>query len=400
MNRGLCAVRWRWSLLALALCAGCERGSTAGVSSGSDACLSSEERDFWLDADGDGYGDADESVRACAAPSGYVSNGDDCDDTDALVHPGAPDDQCNGVDNNCDGVADSEAEQVTRYPDRDGDGWGVLEEEEQGCLPSDSEVASGWVSQPGDCDDEDPAVFPGAPQLCDGKANPCAGEVDEGLRGTGASCPAVSCDDVFHDSGGDSGRYWLADGEESYEAWCEMREDGGYTVLTTALIAEREWVDFQLVGIGSPDGAWSAGYDEDTFWMRPTRPADFVGDDCQAVVVRANLHLPFAFTAWEGSFTATHLGKDTVEAFWGEGRDGPLPCDGAVLFGAQFEFPIKLGGDWGEHAELTSGLTVTWDWIETSRATSRIIWEVNDFEREGEPSSSYLRVDDLLIRVR
>ncbi|TVQ92147.1 MAG: hypothetical protein EA397_07245, partial [Deltaproteobacteria bacterium] len=355
---------------------------------------------FWLDGDGDGYGHADESVRACVAPTGYVSNAEDCDDSDASVHPGAPDDQCNGVDNNCDGVADSEAEQVTRYPDRDGDGWGVLEEEEQGCLPLDSEVSNGWVSQPGDCDDEDPWVYPGAAQRCDGKANPCEGEVDEGLRGTGPACPARSCDDVFHDSGGESADYWLADGEESYEAWCEMRADGGYTALTGKLVAEREWVSFSLVGLGSPDGAWSAGFEGDTFWLRPTRPSDFAGDACRTVVVRANLDLPFTFTAWEGSFEATHMGKDTVPAEWAHSMSGPPPCQGAVLFGAQNELPIKEGGEWGHNVELTTGRSEAWGWRELGRERSRITWEVNDFEVEGGGADSYLQVDELSILVR
>ncbi|MFT4976396.1 MAG: hypothetical protein ACI8S6_002293, partial [Myxococcota bacterium] len=37
---------------------------------------------FYADTDGDGFGNASESTEACEPPSGYVSVGNDCDDTD------------------------------------------------------------------------------------------------------------------------------------------------------------------------------------------------------------------------------------------------------------------------------------------------------------------------------
>jgi hypothetical protein len=41
---------------------------------------------WYLDSDGDGYGDPDRSLVSCQAPSAYVDNGDDGDDTDAGVY--------------------------------------------------------------------------------------------------------------------------------------------------------------------------------------------------------------------------------------------------------------------------------------------------------------------------
>ena len=41
---------------------------------------------WYMDSDGDGYGDPARSVYACLAPSAYVSNGADSDDTDSSVH--------------------------------------------------------------------------------------------------------------------------------------------------------------------------------------------------------------------------------------------------------------------------------------------------------------------------
>lgn len=59
---------------------------------------------FYADNDQDGYGDPGQPVEACEAPVGYVSNATDCDDLDAAVFPGAPDDSTDGIDQNCDGV--------------------------------------------------------------------------------------------------------------------------------------------------------------------------------------------------------------------------------------------------------------------------------------------------------
>ena len=64
---------------------------------------------WYLDADGDGFGDANESIAAsCEATSGYVTNGVDCDDAAAGIFPGAIED-CDGIDNNCDGQVDEGA---------------------------------------------------------------------------------------------------------------------------------------------------------------------------------------------------------------------------------------------------------------------------------------------------
>ncbi len=44
---------------------------------------------YYRDADGDGYGDDSDTLVACSLPSGYVSQGGDCDDANAAVHPNA-----------------------------------------------------------------------------------------------------------------------------------------------------------------------------------------------------------------------------------------------------------------------------------------------------------------------
>ncbi len=60
---------------------------------------------WFADIDGDGFGNASTALKRCISPSGYVSNGLDCDDDPndcgANCHPGR-DDVCDGVDNDCD----------------------------------------------------------------------------------------------------------------------------------------------------------------------------------------------------------------------------------------------------------------------------------------------------------
>ena len=62
--------------------------------------------DWYADADGDGYGDADVVTNDCVQPSGYTAAADDCDDTDAATNPDAPELCGTGVDEDCNDVID------------------------------------------------------------------------------------------------------------------------------------------------------------------------------------------------------------------------------------------------------------------------------------------------------
>ena len=63
---------------------------------------------YYLDTDGDGYGDPNATVQSCDTPTGVADNGADCDDSDPSVHPGA-DELNNEVDDDCDGDIDEGA---------------------------------------------------------------------------------------------------------------------------------------------------------------------------------------------------------------------------------------------------------------------------------------------------
>ena len=61
---------------------------------------------WYVDADGDGYGDDASSETTCTPAEGMVDRGGDCDDTDDAVHPAATEVCNDGADNDCDGTPD------------------------------------------------------------------------------------------------------------------------------------------------------------------------------------------------------------------------------------------------------------------------------------------------------
>lgn len=114
-----------------------------------------EDSDY--DVDGDGF-DAVEG------------GGDDCDDADPTIRPGATE-LCNGLDDDCDGVTDPVGADGSAYyyDDTDEDGFGDPATQQIACAPP-----AGTVTNADDCDDTDPATWPGAPAIpCDGHDNDC-----------------------------------------------------------------------------------------------------------------------------------------------------------------------------------------------------------------------------------
>ena len=95
---------------------------------------------------------------------------EDCDDNDPNAYPGA-DEVCDDADNDCNGEID-DGLFSTYYPDEDGDGFGIGAQAFEGDACAIPEAAA---LDPGDCDDGDAAIHPGAADVCDGIDNDCDG---------------------------------------------------------------------------------------------------------------------------------------------------------------------------------------------------------------------------------
>ncbi|MBM4394664.1 MAG: putative metal-binding motif-containing protein [Deltaproteobacteria bacterium] len=215
---------------------------------GKDPPGSTDCKPWYLDEDGDGFGDP--YLMAClCGPSGKYASllPDDCDDSEAAARPGAIE-TCDGLDNDCDGAEDEGSDEPCQTDCGSGtrpcDGGKLGDctapplnhcvRYDQGCAPfttcaacppeppescngedddcdgvpddgvqtafwrdadgdgwgdpddaaSACEAPVGYVDRADDCDDGQAAVSPDASETCNGIDDDCSGQADEGLLGT------------------------------------------------------------------------------------------------------------------------------------------------------------------------------------------------------------------------
>ena len=178
---------------------------------------------YYLDNDGDGFGQSASSVVTCVGvPSGYAAADGDCDDSSDAAYPGAPE-LCAtvGVDNDCDGSVDdidaNAADKVQYYSDSDGDGYTLS----TGALFCPGTTNAGYLASPSspvDCDDSSDAAYPGAPELC------ATVGVDNDCDGSTADVDADAADKVLFYSDGDGDGYTLSTGA----LFCPGTTNAGY----------------------------------------------------------------------------------------------------------------------------------------------------------------------------
>lgn len=127
---------------------------------------------WYADADGDGFGNPADSQVVCNQPAGYVSNPDDCDDTDDTLNPDAIE-ECDDDDDDCDGVVDDGC-------DDDGDDFC-----DDDLTTPGGPVPAVCPNGAGDCDDASAAVNPDAVEICNSVDDDCDGAIDEGCDDDG-----------------------------------------------------------------------------------------------------------------------------------------------------------------------------------------------------------------------
>ncbi len=311
-----------------------------------DPTLDTSSASTWyLDFDDDGFGGARYSVAACAAPSGYVADSTDCDDTRASVSP-AGTEVCDAadLDEDCDGAADDDdtgaSGASTWYADADGDGYGV-----GGTTVSACDVPSSYVDNDDDCDDTDVAVNPGAAEVCD------PDDVDEDCNGLADDADTAGDASFYYDGDGDgfgdasiavtgcdASTLWVANDED-----CDDDDNGDYP-LATEVVGNADDEDC--------DGGELCWLDADDDGYLPASPGTVVSADADCSDASEALTTSAAGDCDDASAAASPAGVESCNLVDDD-------CDGTVDDGVGSIFYADTDTDgYGDASSTTLACSV------------------------------------------
>jgi hypothetical protein len=151
--------------------------AVTGSDNGSDITIGAPST-FYSDADGDGYGDANNSIQSCIQPGGYVADNTDCDDNNGAINPA-----------------------TVWALDNDNDGYYAGQPVTQCTSPGTGYVIT-TTQQAGDCNDNNANVSPGAVEVCgNGIDDNCDGQIDEGCSAPGLPVISINNATVYESDG-------------------------------------------------------------------------------------------------------------------------------------------------------------------------------------------------------
>ncbi len=247
---------------------------------------------FYIDADGDGYGSAT-PVLACDLPEGAAISADDCDDSTAERHPGATE-LCDDadLDEDCDGAAENADPDSTNlqsyWVDADLDGIG-------GSTPvSACDLADGIADRNDDCDDSHPGTYPGGTEVCDEAEadEDCDGlidDLDDSATGQTSWYPDLDGDGY----GGEGGATTACDAPAGTGPGAEDCDDGDPALHPGADEADcTDPVDYNCDGVVAFSDTDADGYaacedcNDNNVTVRPggTETCNGDDDDCDGTV--------------------------------------------------------------------------------------------------------------------
>jgi hypothetical protein len=140
------------------------------------------------DSDRDGFyaAGAPSECRCTAAGIFDSTRSGDCDDTNKDVFPGATETCATPFDDDCDGSSNERDAEgcTTYYADNDRDTYGSPESQ-CWCAP----VGTYTATVPGDCNDSNPTIHPGADEMCNSRDDDC----NTGTTDGATECPEFCC---------------------------------------------------------------------------------------------------------------------------------------------------------------------------------------------------------------